>query len=72
MLTVCNQRGTWCSPKLRCNLTFANNVWVGWAGISAAEALKDALREITVMCDHIGNTFEQAEDEYVDSGGTGH
>mmetsp|Transcript_50512 Transcript_50512/g.120181 ORF Transcript_50512/g.120181 Transcript_50512/m.120181 type:complete len:118 (-) Transcript_50512:104-457(-) len=48
------------------------HVHIQTKGISAAEALKDALREITVMCDHIGNTFEQAEDEYVDSGGTGH
>ena len=34
--------------------------------------LKNALREITVMCDHIGDTFEKAETEYVESGGTGH
>jgi hypothetical protein len=51
---------------------FDNSAWVGWPGISAAEALKDALREITVMCDHIGDTFEEAETEYYDAGGTGH
>mmetsp|Transcript_34120 Transcript_34120/g.70488 ORF Transcript_34120/g.70488 Transcript_34120/m.70488 type:complete len:116 (+) Transcript_34120:95-442(+) len=40
--------------------------------IGASEALKDALRELMGICDHVGATFEQAEDEYYRQGGTGH
>ena len=40
--------------------------------IGAAEAMKSALLELMKMCDHVTSTFEDAENEYYQSGGTGH
>ncbi len=40
--------------------------------IGAAEALKQALREVMGICDHVSETFEKAEDRYYTEGGTGH
>jgi hypothetical protein len=34
--------------------------------------LKQALREVMGICDHVSETFEKAEDRYYTEGGTGH
>mmetsp|Transcript_29464 Transcript_29464/g.68882 ORF Transcript_29464/g.68882 Transcript_29464/m.68882 type:complete len:117 (-) Transcript_29464:58-408(-) len=40
--------------------------------ISAWDALKQALRDIQALCGHIESTFDAAESEYYEQGGTGH
>ena len=36
---------------------------------TAAEALKQGLKEVMSMCDHLGDVFDEAESEYYISSG---
>ena len=56
-----------------CQSVFVKSVHpVQTKDIGAAEAMKSALLELMKMCDHVTSTFEDAENEYYQSGGTGH
>jgi hypothetical protein len=51
---------------------FFLNIFSVESGISASDALKKGLRDIMTMCEHIKDTFEESENDYYASGGTGH
>ena len=63
---------TFCGYSVPHPLESKMHVHVQTKNISASEALKKALREIMTMCEHVKDTFEESENDYYASGGTGH
>mmetsp|Transcript_44866 Transcript_44866/g.105244 ORF Transcript_44866/g.105244 Transcript_44866/m.105244 type:complete len:114 (-) Transcript_44866:18-359(-) len=74
-LRIClnnNPKVTFCGYSVPHPLENKLHLHIQTKEISASEALKSALREVMGICDHVGATFEAAEDQYYREGGTGH
>mmetsp|Transcript_71461 Transcript_71461/g.190850 ORF Transcript_71461/g.190850 Transcript_71461/m.190850 type:complete len:118 (-) Transcript_71461:389-742(-) len=63
---------TFCGYSVPHPLESKMHIHIQTKGISASDALKKALRDVMKMCDHVKETFEESENDYYASGGTGH
>mmetsp|Transcript_25907 Transcript_25907/g.40558 ORF Transcript_25907/g.40558 Transcript_25907/m.40558 type:complete len:118 (+) Transcript_25907:92-445(+) len=67
-----NPNVTFCGYSVPHPLESKMHLHIQTKEIAAAEALKEALKGLMVMCDHVNETFEASEDTYYQEGGTGH
>merc|ERR1719329_798177 len=62
-----NPKVTFCGYSVPHPLENKMHMHVQTKDITAAEAMKGALRELMKMCDHVTKTFDDAETEYMET-----